>query len=75
MAYDVDGNLYATYENLLVLAPDGTLLRRIQVPEKPANCTFGGDANKTLFVTARTGLYRMQSAVAGAPLRRRATKR
>ncbi len=75
MAYDVDGNLYATYGNLLVLAPDGRVIRRIRVPEKPANCTFGGRDNKTLFVTARTSLYRMPSEIAGAPLRRRVQKR
>jgi gluconolactonase len=34
-------------------------------PEAPANCTFGGPENKTLFVTARTGFYAIDLNVPG----------
>ena len=63
---DDKGNLYLTHEGVDVVAPDGTCLGRIEVPERPANVTFGGPANDELFITARTGLYRVRMAVKGA---------
>ena len=63
---DDKGNLYLTHEGVDVVAPDGTSLGRIEVPERPANVTFGGPANDELFITARTGLYRVRMAVKGA---------
>jgi len=42
-----------------VLTAGGQLIERIPVPERPANCTFGGDDGKTLYITARTSLYRI----------------
>lgn len=68
MALDADGRIYTTYGGIVVHSPDGKLLGRIPVPERPANCTFGGADGKTLFITARTGLYAIDLAVAGAPL-------
>jgi sugar lactone lactonase YvrE len=65
MALDERGRIYATYAGIVVLEPDGTLVQRIAVPERPANCTFGGADGKTLFVTARTGLYRVAMDVRG----------
>ena len=67
MALDAAGNIYATYKSVVVLNADGELIVRIEVPEKPANCTFGGDDGRTLYITARTSLYAVpmkQSAVA-----------
>jgi gluconolactonase len=52
-----------------VLEPEGKLIGRIEFPEKPANCAFGGDDNRTLYVTARTSLYSVPMKVAGIPLR------
>jgi gluconolactonase len=69
MTFDAEGRLYATYRNVLVMTLEGELLRRIPVPENPTNCTFGGAGGATLFVTARTGLYRVETATRGAPLR------
>jgi sugar lactone lactonase YvrE len=66
MAIDEHGHIYATYKNLLVLDGRGKLLKRFAVPEKPANCSFGGPDNKTLYITARTSLYRMKLDVRGA---------
>lgn len=70
MSLDERGNIYATYASLIVLTPDGELIGRIAVPEKPANCTFGGTDNKTLYITARTSLYSVPMHVAGIPLRK-----
>ena len=68
MALDADGRLYLTYASIVVLEPTGELIGRISIPERPANCTFGAPDGKTLFITARTGLYSVDMAVAGAPL-------
>jgi gluconolactonase len=68
MAHDAEGRIYATYSGIVVLTADGALIGRIPVPERPANCTFGGPEGKTLYITARTSLYGLQMAVAGAPL-------
>lgn len=66
MAMDVKGNLYATHNGHVdVYDADGNLLQQIAVPENPANVTFGGQDNKTLFITARTSLYSVQMKNAG----------
>ncbi|MBL7114546.1 MAG: SMP-30/gluconolactonase/LRE family protein [Kiritimatiellae bacterium] len=56
MTLDGDGNLYLTTDAVLVYSPKGDLLRRIEIPEKPTNVSFGKDG-RTLFVTARTSFY------------------
>lgn len=71
MKLDVEGNLYIaanTDEGIWVYAPDATLLGWIGVPEPPANLAWGGADNRTLFVTAKTSVYRVQMIVAGQPL-------
>jgi len=37
----------------------------IECPERPANCTFGGAENRTLYVTARSGFYSVDLNAAG----------
>lgn len=66
MTLDEDGNLYLTDGAVAVYRPDGSLIREIQFPEKPSNVTFGGPENRTLFVTARTGIYALEMSVGGA---------
>ena len=56
MILDSKGNLYLTTDAVLVYNPEGKLLRRIEVPERPANVCFGKDG-ETLFITARSSLY------------------
>jgi gluconolactonase len=68
MALDAQGNLYGSYKTVVVVTADGALVGRINVPEKPANCKFGGADNKTLYITARTSLYKAPMKVAGVPL-------
>jgi gluconolactonase len=68
MAVDDAGNLYLTTgAGVEVFRDDGTPWGVIDVPEQPANCTFGGADRKTLFITARTGLYRVDLNVPGLP--------
>ena len=65
MAIDVDGNVFATGAGgVMVFAPDGRHLGTIAPAELPANTAFGGDGS-TLYMTARTGLYRVATSTRG----------
>lgn len=66
MKVDTSGNVWATGpDGILVISPQGKLLGTIGFPEVPANCAWGDADGKTLYVTARTGLYRIKTKVAG----------
>lgn len=68
MAVDDAGNLYVTASaGVRVFDKTGKPLGTITVAEQPANCTFGGADRKTLYVTARTSLYRIDLNVPGLP--------
>ena len=65
MKVDAKGNVYATGPGgVWVFSADGKHLGTIKAPEIPANCGWGDDG-KSLYLTARTGLYRIKLAVAG----------
>jgi gluconolactonase len=63
---DEKGNIYVTANNLPIYSPTGKLLHTIELSEKPANCAFGDPDFKTLFITARTSVYRVRLDVKGA---------
>lgn len=63
LALDTRGNLYVTGVGIQVYSPDAKLLETIAFPERPANMVIGGTDGKTLFVTARTGFYKVQLTV------------
>ncbi|HVW02492.1 MAG TPA: SMP-30/gluconolactonase/LRE family protein [Planctomycetaceae bacterium] len=66
LTVDEKGNLYITSGlGLQVYDPKGKHLGNIEFPEQPANVTFGGKDNKTLYVTARSSVYYVQMEVAG----------
>ncbi|MCC9604814.1 SMP-30/gluconolactonase/LRE family protein [Blastopirellula sp. JC732] len=66
LTIDEHGNLYVTTKlGVQVISPKGEILGIIEFPEHPANATFGGPEGKTLFVTARTGLYSVEMSVKG----------
>jgi gluconolactonase len=66
MKVDTAGNVWATGPGgILVISAQGKLLGVIGFPEVPANCAWGDADGKTLYVTARTGLYRIKTRVAG----------
>ena len=69
MKIDVEGNLYVTgATGVWVFEPDGTLLGVIVPPERPANCAWGDTDRQTLYITARTSLYRVRVKVPGLPV-------
>jgi gluconolactonase len=45
-------------------------LGTIVTPKHPHNFAWGGPDGKTLYLAARSGLYRMQLKIAGTGLRR-----
>lgn len=66
MKMDERGRLWTSaHDGIRVYTPDGTLLQTIAFPEQPANCGFGDEDGKTLYVTARHGLYKVRCTVAG----------
>lgn len=57
---DAEGNVWSSAgDGVQVFAPSGARLGRILCPESPANLAFGGPDGKWLFMTSRTGLYRV----------------
>ena len=66
LSIDTKGNLYITSAlGIQVFSPSGEALGIIEFPQHPANVTFGGPEGKTLFVTARTGLYSVKMEAQG----------
>ncbi len=57
---DEYGNLYVMANAVLVFTPQGLPLASIQLDDTPSNCAFGDDDLRTLFVTARTAVYRIR---------------
>ena len=69
---DQQGNLYVSGPGgMWILAPDARHLGTIRGPELAANFAWGDDDGRTLYMTARTGLYRIRLNVPGIrpPLR------
>ncbi len=58
---DEEGNLYVSGPGgIWVISPGGKHLGTIKGPKLPANFAWGDDDGRTLYMTARTGLYRMR---------------
>lgn len=66
MKVDQKGNVYGTGPGgIWIFSPEGKHLGTIQPPEIPANCAWGDKDGKTLYMTARTGLYRIRLKIPG----------
>ncbi|HTW64096.1 MAG TPA: SMP-30/gluconolactonase/LRE family protein [Bryobacteraceae bacterium] len=66
MKVDREGNIWAAGPGgIVVISPQAKLLGVIAFPEVPANCAWGDADGKTLYVTARTALYRIRTKVTG----------
>jgi sugar lactone lactonase YvrE len=68
MKVDVQGNVFCTGPGgIWVLNHQGKPLGRVEVPEQPANLAWGDVDYKTLYITARTGVYRVRTLTGGKP--------
>ncbi|HEX3351441.1 MAG TPA: SMP-30/gluconolactonase/LRE family protein [Terriglobales bacterium] len=66
MKIDKKGNLYVSGPGgLWIISPDGKHLGTIVGPEHPHNFAWGDDDGKTLYLCAKTGLYRIRLNVPG----------
>jgi gluconolactonase len=57
---DDKGNLYVAAKGIAIYSPEGKLLSTIPVAETPSNCAFGDSDLQTLYITARTSVYRVR---------------
>lgn len=51
-----------------VFTPDATCLGLIEMPEKSTNFCFGGPDLQSLFITASTSVYRIETRMTGLPM-------
>ena len=67
MRCDVDGNVWAgARPGVQVIAPDGTRIGMIRLPETCANVCFGGSRRNRLFMAASQSLYAVYVETTGA---------
>jgi gluconolactonase len=58
---DDEGRLFlATDKGVLILSPRGKRLALIPLPESPSNLAWGGTDSSELYITARSGIYRIK---------------
>jgi gluconolactonase len=66
MKVDTKGNVWESGPGgIWILSPDARHLGTIPSPELVANLCFGDDDNKTLYVAARTSIYKVRVNVPG----------
>jgi gluconolactonase len=64
---DIDGNIWAgARPGVQVIAPDGTRIGMIRLPETCANVCFGGSRRNRLFMAASESLYAVYVETQGA---------
>lgn len=69
MKVDQQGNIYCTGPGgFWIVDPAGKHLGRVLPPELPANLAWGDADWGSLYMTARTGLYRIRLNVPGVPV-------
>ena len=67
MKVDKQGNVYVSAPGgIRILSPEGKHLGTIKGPELAANFNWGDADGKTLYMAAKTGIYRMRLKVEGA---------
>lgn len=64
---DIDGNIWTgARPGVQIIAPDGTVIGMIRLPENCANVCFGGAKRNRLFMTASQSLYAVHVETQGA---------
>jgi gluconolactonase len=66
MCVDEKGNLYVAVKGLAVYNATGKLIHTMELSEGPSNCAFGDPDLRTLYVTARTSIFKVPLDVKGA---------
>jgi gluconolactonase len=65
---DAKGNLWETGPGgVWIITPEGKHLGTIALPELGANVEFGDADRKTLYIAARTSIYKIRTNVSGLP--------
>jgi gluconolactonase len=71
MKVDVRGRVYCTGpRGVWVFDQRGLHLGTVITPEKPANCAWGGIDWRSLYITARTSVYRIRASTPGLKMPR-----
>lgn len=65
VAQDKAGNVYLAAEQVLVYSPDGKLMGRIDVPNRPIDLVFGGPDRRTLYIFTNSALYAVDTKIPG----------
>lgn len=63
---DEKGNLYVAAKRIYVYTPEGKQIGEIPIGETPSNCAFGDADLQSLYITARTSVYRVRLNVRGS---------
>jgi gluconolactonase len=64
---DARGNVWSSArDGVQIFASSGRRIARILLPETAANLTFGGANGRTVYITASTSLYAVDTLVSGA---------
>jgi gluconolactonase len=68
MKVDTKGNVYQSAAGgVWIISPEGRHLGTILTPELVGNVEFGDPDHKTLYIAARTSIYRIRVNIAGIP--------
>jgi gluconolactonase len=62
---DEKGDLYVAAKQVEVYSPEGKPIGAVRTEETPSNCTFGDPDLKSLYITARSSVYRARLDVKG----------
>jgi gluconolactonase len=62
---DEKGNLYVAANQIQVYSPEGKRIGMVPTEETPSNCAFGDPDLASLYITARTSVYRARLDVKG----------
>ena len=66
---DEAGNIFSTGPGgIWIWDADENLLGVLKLPELPANLGWGGEDNRTMYVTARTSVYELTVKTPGIPV-------
>ena len=63
---DENGNLYVAAANIEVFTAEGKQLGNVHITEAPSNCAFGDADFESLYITARTSIYRVRLKAKGS---------